>query len=126
LSEDDEVDIDGGVNLEGGDVLDDGGWAVDVDDSLVDSHLISIPGVGTFSAWRFSDGNSEDLGWDSVWTLNLVSLCLGSGDDLGASVLESFDFSTFKSHSDSLDFFEGIFALCLFFVVHIDKVDFFT
>ena len=51
LSKDDEVDVNGGINLEGSDVLNDGGWAVDVDDSLVNSHLVSIPGVGTFTTW---------------------------------------------------------------------------
>ena len=50
LSEDDEVDIDGGVDLESGNVLDNGGWAVDINNSLVDFHHISVPGVGSLTA----------------------------------------------------------------------------
>jgi len=56
LFPDNEVDIDGGVDLEGGDVLDHGGWAVDINNSLVDSHLESVPGVGSLSAWGLSHG----------------------------------------------------------------------
>jgi len=51
LLEDDEVHVHGGVDLEGGDVLHDRGGAVDVEDSLVDLHLISVPGVGALTAW---------------------------------------------------------------------------
>ena len=58
LLENDEVDVNGGVDLEHGDVLDGGGWAVDIDDSLVDSHLVSVPGVGSLTARRFSGGGS--------------------------------------------------------------------
>ena len=65
MLENDEVYVNGGVNLEHGDVLDSGGWAVDIDNSLVDSHLVSVPGVGSFTARRFSGGNSQDFGWNS-------------------------------------------------------------
>ena len=51
LLPDDEVDINGGIDLEGSDFLDNGGWAVDINNSLVDLHLEFIIGVGSLSAW---------------------------------------------------------------------------
>ena len=99
LLENDEVDVNWGVDLEHGDVLDGWRWAVDIDDSLVDSHLISVPGVGSLTTWRFSGGNSQDLGWNSDWTSGLVSLVLGSNEDFVASPLEWLSFSSLKCHS---------------------------
>ena len=99
MLENDEVYVNGGVNLEHGDVLDGGGWAVDIDDSLVDSHLVSVPGVGSLTARRFSGGNSQDFGWNSDWTSSLVSLVLSSNEDLVASPLEWLCLSSFKCHS---------------------------
>ena len=113
LLENDEVDVNGGVNLEHGDVLDGGRWAVDIDDSLVDSHLVSVPGVGSFTARRFSGGNSQDFGWNSDWTSSLVTLVLSSDEDLIASPLEWLRLSSFKGHSIvvklQLDSFESQF-----------------
>ena len=50
LLPDDEVDIYAGVNSEVGDLLDDASGAVNVDDSLVDSHLEAVPCLGTLTA----------------------------------------------------------------------------
>jgi hypothetical protein len=99
LLPDNEVDIDGGVDLEGGDVLDHGGWAVDINNSLVDSHLESVPSVGSLTAWGLSGGNSQDFGWDSDWSFSLVSLVLSSNDDLVASPLKWLGFSSLEGHS---------------------------
>ena len=99
LLPDDEVDVDGGVDLEGGDILDHGRWAHDVNHSLVDSHLESVPGVGSLTAWGFSGGNSQDFGWNSHWALGLVILVLSSNNDLIASPLEWLDFSSLEGHS---------------------------
>ena len=99
LFPDNEVHIDRSVDSEGGDVLDSGGWAVDIDDSLVDSHLVSIPSVGSLTAWGLSGGDSQDLGWNSNWSLGLVTLVLSSNDDLVAGPLKWLDLSSLKSHS---------------------------
>ena len=99
LFPDNEVDIDRGVDLESGDVLDHGGWAVDINNSLVDSHLISVPSVGSLTAWGLSGGNSQDFGWDSDWSFSLVSLVLSSNDDLVASPLKWLGFSSLEGHS---------------------------
>ena len=96
-----EVDVDSGAHLERGDVLDNGDRAEDIDDSLVDAHLISVPGVGTLTARRLSSGDSEDLGGDSHGAASLITgiLFLGSGDDLGAGSLERSDFSALEGES---------------------------
>ena len=99
LLPDDESDIDGRIDLERGDVINDGRWAVDIDNSLVDSHLVSVPGVSSLSAWGLSNGNSQDLGWDSNWALGLVSLVLSTRDDLAAGPLKWLNFSSLKSDS---------------------------
>ena len=96
---DNEVDIDGGVDLEGGDVLNHGGWAVDINNSLVDSHLISVPSVGSLTAWRFSHGDSQDFRWNSYWSFSFITLVLCSDDDLVASPLEWLNFSSLEGHS---------------------------
>ena len=101
LSLDDEVDINRGVNLEGGDILDNRWWAEDVDDSLVDSHLESVPGVSSLTAWWLSSGNSEDLSWDSDWSSNFITSILCSGNDFTASPLKRLGFSSLKGHSSS-------------------------
>ena len=96
---DNEVDIDGGVDLEGGDVLDHGGWAVDINNSLVDSHLISVPSVGSLTAWGLSGGDSQDFGWNSHWSFSFISLVLCSDDDLVAGPLKWLSFSSLEGHS---------------------------
>ena len=99
LLPDNEVDIDGGVDLEGGDVLDHGGWAVDINNSLVDSHLVSVPSVGSLTAWGLSGGDSQDFGWNSHWSSSFVSLVLCSNDDLVACPLKWLNFSSLEGHS---------------------------
>ena len=99
LLPDNEVDIDGGVNLEGGDVLDNGGWAMDINNSLVDSHLKSVPSVGSLTAWGLSGGDSQDFGWNSNWSFSFISLILSSNDDLVASPLKWLGFSSLEGHS---------------------------
>ena len=83
---DDEVDIYSGVDSEAGDVLDYAGGAVDVDDSFVDSHFESVPGLGSLSARGLSCCNSQNLSWDSHGASSLIALVPGSGHDLRTSV----------------------------------------
>ena len=99
MLENDEVYVNGGVNLEHGDVLDSGGWAVDIDNSLVDSHLVSVPSVGSFTTRRLSSGNSQDFSWNSDWSSSLVTLVFSSDEDFIAGPLEWLSFSSLKCHS---------------------------
>lgn len=72
---------------------------MDINNSLVDSHLISVPSVGSLTAWGLSGGNSQDFGWNSDWAFSLVSLILCSHDDLVASPLKWLNFSSLEGHS---------------------------
>ena len=96
-----QVDVDVVAHLEGGDVPDDGDGAHDVNDTLVDAHLKAIPGVGALAARRLPAGDAENLGRDSDGTAGLVALAilLGSGDDLGAGVLQRLNLSALQSES---------------------------
>lgn len=96
---DNKVDINAWIDSEISNFLDNAGWAVDIDDSLVDSHLESVPGLGSLSAGRLTGGDLQNLGWDAHGSLGLVALVLGSGNDLSASSLECFHLSASESHS---------------------------
>ena len=55
---DDEVNVDAGVDAEVGDLLDDAGGAMNVDDSLVNAHFKSVPSVCAFTAGALSCSNA--------------------------------------------------------------------
>lgn len=45
------------------DGLDDLSWGVQVDEALVDTHLVHVPGLGTLTVRSLTGGDLEDLGW---------------------------------------------------------------
>lgn len=49
------------LDADGGDLLDDLGWTVQVNEPLVDPHLEAIPGFGSFAAGCFSGGDAQSL-----------------------------------------------------------------
>merc|ERR1712223_1730978 len=68
-----------------------------LNNSFVDSHLVSIPSFGTFTAWSFSGGDPHSPGWHWSWSLdfNLGILAsavdgFGSAADFGASLVDGF------------------------------------
>ncbi|TNV86313.1 hypothetical protein FGO68_gene12968 [Halteria grandinella] len=121
----DQVDIYAGVDSEVGDFLNNAGRAVNVDDSLVDAHLESVPGLGTLTARRLTGGDLEDLGRDADGSLGLVALVLRAGNDLSACSFEGLGLSASEGHSDSLDLFVDLLTLDLFLldVCHYCSVD---
>ena len=122
-----EVHIHSWVESELGDLLDGGGGAVDVDDSLVNVHFESIKGIGTVSARRAAHSDCELLGWNTNGSLNLVVEVLGLEYDLRACFLEGLHSSSSKSHSDSVDLLSDFLTLDLVFLsVHfqISKANF--
>lgn len=96
-----QIDIHGGSHLERGDVSDDGDGAEDVDDTLVDAHLVSVPSVGAFTAGGFAASDAKNLGRDSHRATGLITgiLLLGSGNNLGTGVLQGADLTTLESKS---------------------------
>merc|ERR1719152_912678 len=116
---DDEGNIDTGVDSEVGDLFDDRGWAPHINDSLVDAHLVVVPGVGTVTAWGTARCDGEDLGWDAAWAGDLVALLLGTGNDLGAGVLEWLDLAAAEGHSDLVDVLLDFHLLLHVFLCHL-------
>ena len=116
---DGEDDINTSVDLEVSDLLDNGGGAPHIDDSLVDSHLVVIVGVGTVTARGATGGHGEDLGGDTFGAGNFVVVLFGTGNDLGASVLEGLDFTTTESHSNLVDVLVDFLLLLHVFLSHL-------
>jgi len=66
---------------------------VKIDESLVDSHFVTIPGLGTFTTWGLSGGDTKNLGWETDWTLNLKVRFLGTSDEVRADLFKGLDVS---------------------------------
>ena len=99
-SGDGNLDLDSWLERDGGDLLDDIGRRGQVDQSLVDPHLVSVPSLGTLTTWavfissspstrsrkninvRLSGGVLEDLGGESDGSLDLEVSVLGSVDEV--------------------------------------------
>ena len=62
-----------------------------INNSLVNSHLELVPGLGTLSARSLSGGDSQGLGWHSDGSLDLEVLVLGSSDEVTAHLLQRLD-----------------------------------
>jgi hypothetical protein len=66
-------------------LLDDLGRTVEIDQTLVDSHLVSVPGLGTLTVRGLTGGDAKDLGWETDWSLDLKVLVLGTLDQFVAN-----------------------------------------
>ena len=64
-------------------LLDNAGWRVQVDEALVDAHLVVVPGLGTLSARRHTRGDAQRLGGQTHGSLDLELLALGAVEQLG-------------------------------------------
>jgi len=113
-----EDNIDTGVDSEVGDLFDDGSGAPDINDSLVDSHLVVVVGVGTVTTRGTARCHGKDLGGDTLGAGDLEALLLATGNDLGAGVLEGLDFTTAEGHSNLVDFLVDFNFLLHVFVSH--------
>jgi len=92
------LDLDGGVDGDGGHLLDDLRGGVQVDDALVDAQLEAVPGLGTLTARRLAGRDAQHLRGqaDGAGHLALQALllgtalqgradCSGDGEHVGAS-----------------------------------------
>lgn len=68
----------------GYDLLDDLRRAVQVNESLVDSHLEAVPGFGTLTARGLARRDAHHLGRHPYWSLYLQLLVLRTTDQVGA------------------------------------------
>ena len=83
-----KVDVYARINSEVSDFLDDARRAVDIDDSLVNAHFESVPGLGTLTARRLSGSDLEKLSGDTNRSSSLIALVLGSCNNFTTSALE--------------------------------------
>lgn len=64
---------------------------VQIDDTLVDSHLESIPSVGTLTTRRFAGGQSQNLGWHADRTANFQVLANSTIFELSTNLFDSLN-----------------------------------
>lgn len=68
--------------------------------TLVDSHLVSVPGLRTLTIWCLSGGDLQDLGWHSNRTLLDDLVLVGVSDDVSRNVLQLLDLGGSQGDSD--------------------------
>ena len=73
-----------GKNHKGYNLFYDLGRAVQINDSLVDSHLVPAPGLRSLPTWGFARGDAENLRRHPYGPLHLEGLLLGTFDQVGA------------------------------------------
>lgn len=121
-----EVDLDSGVDLDGGDGLEVVVGAGQVNHSLVNSHLESVEGVGSLTARGLSDVDHQGLGGDSDGTLDSDVLdLLGSLDELSGDSLDGVNVLAGESDSGLALSLNFLFSLDLLVGVHFDLVSLF-
>lgn len=76
---------------------------MEVDKTLVDSHLVGVPGLGTLTARGLAGGDLEVLGGQADGTLDAELLVLGTVDELLADLLEGLDVARGEGDSDLVD-----------------------
>ena len=65
------LNLDSGLDVDGGDLLDNLGGGVEIDHTLVDPHLELVPGLGSLSARSLTGGDTQGLGGHPHGALHL-------------------------------------------------------
>lgn len=94
-----------------GDLLDNAGWSVQVNHSLVDSELKVVVGLRTLTVWRLSSVDSQNLGWHSDRSLLQQVVFVGVSNDVARHVLKLLDLGGHQGDSDLED---GLLLLLVF------------
>lgn len=71
--------------------------------TLVDSHLKGVPGLGTLTVRSLAGGDSEVLGWETDWALDAEVLGLCALEQLAADLLEGLDLARGEGDADLVD-----------------------
>lgn len=71
-----------------------------LDETLVDAHLVAVPGLGTLTARGLAGGDLEGLGGQADGALDAQVLALGALDQLGADLLEGLDLAAGQGDAD--------------------------
>jgi hypothetical protein len=85
-------------------LLDNLSWGVEVDQTLVDSHLEHVPRLATLTAGCLTGGDLESLGGQTDGTLDAEVLGLCALEEFGADLLEGLDFARGQGNANLVDF----------------------
>lgn len=85
------------------DLLDDVGRRVEVDETLVDAHLVLVPGLGTLTVGGLAGGDVQGLGGKTDGALDLEGLGAGTVDELLADLLEGGNLAGGQGDADLVD-----------------------
>ena len=80
--------LDSRLNTDGSDLLDNFRRAVQVNESLVDPHLESIPSLRTFTTRSFPRSYSQSLGRHPNWSFHFEILFLRASDQVSTHLLQ--------------------------------------
>ena len=100
---DGNVNLDTGLNGDAGDLLDDLTGSVQIDEPLVDTHLESVPGVGTLTTGGLTGGDAKDLVGHADGAGHVELLVEGSLLEVGADLLEVLDVARGEGDADAVD-----------------------
>lgn len=100
---DGDLDLYTGLDVDRGDLLDDLGRRVQIDDTLVQAHLETIPSLGTLTARRLTGRDTQDLGRHANWALNAQLLLLGAADQVSAHLLQAADIARGQRDADPVN-----------------------
>lgn len=73
-----------------------------IDDTLVDAHLETIPGLGSLTARGFAGGDSEHLVGHTNGSLDAELLLLGARNQISANLLERTNILRGKGDADAM------------------------
>lgn len=76
---------------------------MEIDQTLVDLHLVAVPGLGTLTAGGLAGGDAEDLGGEADGALDTEVLVLGTLDQVGADLLEVLDVAGGEGDADAVN-----------------------
>lgn len=79
---------------------------IQIDQSLVNSHLVHIPCLGALTARSLSGCDLEDFGGQAHGTLDAELLRFGALEELSAHFFERGDFAAGEGYADLVDFLQ--------------------
>jgi hypothetical protein len=97
---DGDLNLDSGLDVDLGDVLDDGLSGVEVDEALVDAHLVAVPSVGTITARALASGDAEGAGGQADGALDLDLLVGGAAHQVADDLLQSLGVAAGQGDAD--------------------------
>jgi hypothetical protein len=75
---------------------------VEVDEALVNTELVGVPGLGTLTTRGLAGGDLEVLGGQADGALDGETLAAGTLNELSADLLKRLDLSAGQGNSDTV------------------------